>query len=110
MVQRMATAEEMAAHDKDAWQALDMVDIERAQHTGGTPIPDDGISFVPLANRRIWCCGHYFTFFDMQMNARTPLSDSELATISCASCTVQRVVHLMVEESEDSLAADYTQC
>ena len=108
----MATPEQMAVHDKDAWQALDMADIrkqihERSQQTGDSPIPDDGISFVPLAARRIWACGHYYTLMETCMNASDPIPDSVLATRACQNCTVTRALHWMAEEEEDEHLSKY---
>ena len=103
-----ASAEEMAAHDGQAWRRLDMADIqqkiERAEHAG-----DDGINICPLASRRIYQCRHYFSLFEMLMNVHAPIPDEALASRVCASCTVQRITHMMVEVQEDNQDANYAE-
>ena len=62
------------------------------------------------SKQRIWRCGHHFTRFEMMMNASNPLSDEVLVRRDCAACAIQTGIRRLVEENEDSLAADYTQC
>ena len=107
-----ASAEKMAAHDRQAWRTLDMADIqqriqERAEHTQA-PIPDDGIQYCPLACRRIWQCRHHYSLFDMLMNTDEPISDEALATRACPTCTMGIAIHAMVEVQEDHDTANYS--
>ena len=107
-----ASAEEMVVHDRQAWRTLDMADIqqriqERAEHTQA-PIPDDGIQYCPLACRRIWQCRHYYSLFEMLMNAGDPIPDEVLATRACPTCTMGIAIHAMVEVQEDHDTANYS--
>ena len=107
-----ASEEEMAVHDRQAERALDMADIqqkiqERAEHTQA-PIPDDGIHQCPLACGRIYQCRHYYSLFEMLMNAGDPIPDEVLATRACPTCTMGIAIHAMVEVQEDHDTANYS--
>ena len=104
-----ASAEEMAAHDRQAWRRLDMADIqrkidERAEHTGG----DDGINICPLASRRIYQCRHYFSLFEMLMNVHAPIPDEALATRACPACAITVAIPAWPEVQEDRVSANYS--
>jgi hypothetical protein len=102
-----ASAEEMAAHDRQAWRRLDMADIqqkiERAEHTG-----DDGIIICPLASRRIYQCRHYFSLFEMLMNVHAPIPDEALATRACPACSITVAIQAWPEVEEDRVSANYS--
>ena len=100
----------MAVHDPHAWRRLDMACIrQRMQEPDSirqltSPDTDDGTFLIPLSSRRKYRCGHYFTLFEMLMNEHTPMPEQHLVTRVCTTCNM----HAIVEHSEDSSSANYS--
>ena len=108
-----ATADQLAAHDKDAWRELDttsMLGFGTTMAVGGFApyATTDGVAICPLASRRIWKCGHYYSFSEMTMNAHEPLPDGDNGRLAskCETCRLARAS----EATEDRLVACFEEC